>query len=106
MTRRTRPSDLGEFPPITGESVRSRNYEAGKAVRYAGRIHGPTFPVTTYSVDDLPDDSSLHSAKIDGAMAAWFAASGIAHKASAPTRDDLYTALHADTHLGRGKSDE
>ncbi len=129
MTRRPRPAEtLGEFPPITGESVRSKNYVAGRAVRYAGRIHGPTFPVVTYSVDDLPDSSifkpmvqaakaiandpmndlsldELRTARADGAMAAWFAASGISHKGSGPVRDDLYTTLHADTHLGHGKSD-
>ncbi len=122
MTRRPRPGEtLGEFPPITGESVRSRNYEAGRAVRYAGRIHGPTFPVTSYTVDDLPDDSVLkpiaqamydfahdpiNSAEMDGKMAAWFAAAGIAHSGSAPTRDDLYDTLHSDSHLGHGKASE
>ena len=90
---------------MSRESARSRLYTAGRAVRYSGRIRGPTFPVTTYSVDDLPDTSSLRSAKIDGAMAAWFAAAGISHKGSGPTRDDLYTTLHSTTHLGHGKSE-
>ncbi len=109
MTRRPRPAEtLGEFPPITGESVRSKNYVAGRAVRYSGRIHGPTFPVETYSVDDLPDDSSLRSAEMDGKIAAWFAKNRarMAVKGSAPTRDDLYDTLHSDSHLGHGKSDE
>jgi hypothetical protein len=90
---------------VSHESARSRKYTAGLAVRYSGRIRGPTFPVKTFSVDDLPDDSQLRSAKIDGAMAAWFAASGISHKGSGPRRDDLYTTLHSTTHLGHGKSD-
>ena len=107
MTRRPRPTDLGEFPPITGESARSRRYAAGKAVRYSGRIHGPTFPVETYSIDDLPDDSILKPPQSgtpthiqEAAMAVWFANAGIAHKATAPTRDDLYK------DLGHGKANE
>ncbi len=96
MTRRPRPGEtLGEFPPITGESVRSRNYEAGRAVRYSGRIHGPTFPVETYSVDDLPDDSSLRSAE-----AIWDRAI-----TESPT-ETKFADLHSDSHLGHGKASE
>ncbi len=67
MSRRNQPP-----APIrvNGESERSRRYRAGKAVRYSGRIHGPTFPVTSYSVEDLPDDSALRA---DATMGAWFA---------------------------------
>lgn len=88
------------------QSRRSAKYEAGKAFRYSGRLHGPTFPVTTYSIDDLPDDSSLRTPEMEGKIAAWFAKSQIAHKATAPVTDDLYTDLHAGTHLGHGNSDE
>ena len=56
MSRRNQPPTPVR---VNGESERSRKYRAGKAVRYAGRIHGPTFPVTIKTIDDLPDDSSL-----------------------------------------------
>lgn len=43
------------------ESRASRKYNAGKAVRYKHRIRGPQSPITTYSVNELPEDSSLRS---------------------------------------------
>lgn len=56
MSRRNRPPSHAR---VNGESERSRKYRAGKAIRYAGRIHGPTFPVVIKTIDDLPDDSVL-----------------------------------------------
>ena len=57
MSRRNLPAQNRRIS--RSESRSSKAYEAGKAIRYSGRINGPTFPVTTYSVDDLPDDSAL-----------------------------------------------
>ena len=47
------------IPTPVGESRRSKAYEQGKAVRYKYRIHGPEFYVTTYTIDDLPEGSTL-----------------------------------------------
>ena len=103
MTRRYLPA---QHRRTSGESARSKAYEAGMAIRYSGRIQGPTFPVRTMTIDDLPDDSSLRSAKSDGAIAAWFAEAGIAHKASAPTTNDLYNDIDLGLKLGTGKAYE
>jgi len=46
-------------PAPQGESQRSKAYRSGKAVRYAYRIHGPQYPVTTMTLADLPEESTL-----------------------------------------------
>jgi hypothetical protein len=55
----SRRSRSRRIPIVSGESASSKAYTAGRTVGYRGRIRGPTFPVKTFSIDDLPDDSVL-----------------------------------------------
>ena len=52
-------STQSEPKAFPGESARSKAYEAGQTVRYAYRIHGPTFPVKILRIDDLEPGSQL-----------------------------------------------
>jgi len=57
--QRNRRTPTPHLPTPTGESQRSKAYEAGRAVKYAYRIHGPQYPITTYTTNQLPEGSRL-----------------------------------------------
>jgi len=58
--RQQRTRNLADTPYAPqGESQRSKAYTEGRAVKYAYRIHGPTYPVTTLTAADLPEGSTL-----------------------------------------------
>lgn len=52
--------DAAANPPAAGESQRSANYRAGRAIRYSGRINAGVAEVTSFPIDELPADSKLH----------------------------------------------
>ena len=58
-SRQSKAQRAQRIPTPTAESLRSKKYTAGKAVKYAYRIHGPKFPVQTMNISDLPERSKL-----------------------------------------------
>ena len=58
-SRHSTQTGTNRIPTPQGESLRSIAYTNGQSVKYAYRIHGPQYPVHTYTLNDLPEGSTL-----------------------------------------------